>query len=201
MNSSNLLRRLKHIKKGQFLGDTAGLKLQLSAKKDHESPYFQAALSLKDLSFKPLNLKELDSFPTGSLGRTYADFLKENNLKPLNFSSLSYEAYQDYPVSMRYVRIHDFVHCLLKFKTDIVGEVGVYAFIKEQGYNQTLNRAARFAMFSTKVFFWQKQELSLAIERGRGLAQGATPLILKEFESRLEEPILQLREEWIPNFR
>jgi len=189
-----------NLKKGQYLGDTATLKLQISAQKDYKSQYFQSALSLRELTFQPLSLSKLQKLPPTSLGFEYAKFLKENNLRPLNFSSLSYEAYQHYPVSMRYVRIHDFVHCLLNFKTNIAGEVGVYAFIGEQNYNQTLNRAARFALLSTKVFFWRTQELSEAIQRGKGLAREASPLILKEFENYLEVPMSQLRKEWIPNY-
>ena len=199
-NPLKTLEKINNFRKGEFFGDLAALKLDLFAKKDHESSFYNSTLEMKVLTFRPLSLIDLEKMPKGSLGCMYAKFLKHNNLKPLNFSSLSEELFNDYPVSMRYIRVHDFFHCLLDFKTDIPGEVGVYSFVGEQNYNQTLRRAAHFAQLSTVVFLHKREELKKARKRGRLLSKGAVPLILAEFENRLEEPVDQLRREWIPNF-
>ncbi|MEH2150743.1 Coq4 family protein, partial [Nostoc sp.] len=63
-----------------------------------------------------VEIEKLRFLPTGTFGRTWADFLNENNLKPFTTGS-------------RRKQLHDGVHVLTGYGTDFIGEAEVQAFL------------------------------------------------------------------------
>lgn len=63
-----------------------------------------------------VDIEELRSLPIGTFGRTWADFLDKNQLKPITTGS-------------RRKQLHDGVHVLTGYGTDPIGEAEVQAFL------------------------------------------------------------------------
>lgn len=175
------------------MGDVAALKLTLLSDREEDSPYTEGVLQTREESFSVIDFEGLDGYPEGSFGRAFADFMRRNRLDPLNLSDRSRPLFDRYPVSIRYVRVHDMFHVLLGFETDMVGELGVYAFVGEQGYNSTLNRAARTARTVGRLMFWARTRIHEAEARGGTLGRLAPPLIAQPLESMLPEPLEDVR--------
>lgn len=193
-----ILRILRH---GENLGDVAALKLQLYNSEPEHPPFVDEVRKLEDLTFAPFDLLSLGTLPKNSLGSAYGAFLSRNKLKPFVFSSRYRALYQTYPISLRYARIHDIVHTLTGFETDVAGERGVYAFVYKQNYSEVLNKAffrSRTASRILKPFAGEK--LQAAEERGFRLAENAKNLITIPFEELLDKDLTDLRKDLIPAF-
>ena len=63
-----------------------------------------------------VELEKLRSFEQGTLGRAWADFLDENNLQPLT-------------TGMRRKQLHDGIHVITGYGSDLIGEAEVQAFL------------------------------------------------------------------------
>ncbi|WP_026733664.1 Coq4 family protein [Fischerella sp. PCC 9605] len=63
-----------------------------------------------------VDIQKLRSLPIGTFGRTWADFLDENNLTP-------------FTTGPRRKQLHDGVHVLTEYSTDYLGEAEVQAFL------------------------------------------------------------------------
>lgn len=174
-------------------GDVAALKLTLFGDSEDVSSYSEAVLAQRDRNFEALDIEQLSAYPEGSFGHAYSQFMARNKLYPFNFSARVLELFGRYPVSMRYVRLHDMIHVLLGFETDINGELGVYAFVGEQKYNQTMNKAARSARFVGRLMFWSRAAVQVAQARGVALAANAKVLVAEPLEEMLELPLEQVR--------
>jgi ubiquinone biosynthesis protein Coq4 len=180
-----LAQMIRTLHRGEFIGDAAALKLSLLGKNEDEGPYSEQALATRQLNFSPLQIEELLEYPKGTLGHAYGEFMTRNSLKPLNFSTEVSELFSRFPVSMRYIRVHDLIHVLLGFETDINGELGVYAFVGEQNYNRTMTRAARMARFVGRLMFWRRSRVREVQARGVALARGAKVLVAQPLEEML----------------
>ncbi len=189
------IRIIKSISRKASTGDISALKLALFVESEETNSFTSPISKQKELHFTPIDFKPLAQLPAGTLGRVYSDFMKENQLSPLNFTNEVHDIFDKFPIGMRYIRIHDLVHVLLGFKTDIAGEIGVYAFIAEQSYSKTLNSAARTAKIFGRILFWKRAEILSAEQRGFELAQGAKPLILIPLEERMNWPLEKVRAE------
>ncbi|WP_392533506.1 Coq4 family protein [Nostoc sp. C117] len=63
-----------------------------------------------------VEIEKLRLLPTGTFGRSWADFLNEHNLKPFTTGS-------------RRKQLHDGVHILTGYGTDLMGEAELQAFL------------------------------------------------------------------------
>ncbi|MBN3926601.1 MAG: hypothetical protein HWQ37_26555 [Nostoc sp. NMS4] len=63
-----------------------------------------------------VEIEKLRFLPTGTFGKTWADFLNEHNLKPFTTGS-------------RRKQLHDGVHVLTGYGTDFIGEAEIQAFL------------------------------------------------------------------------
>ena len=63
-----------------------------------------------------VKIEKLRSFGEGTFGKAWADFLDENNLQPLT-------------TGMRRKQLHDGIHTLTGYGSDIIGEAEVQAFL------------------------------------------------------------------------
>ena len=171
----------------------AALKLTLFGQREKASPYTDGVVATKEQNFTHIDLTRLAVYPRHTFGYAFAGFLERNDLQPLNLSDRSRPLFDRYPVSIRYVRVHDMFHVLLGFETDIVGELGVYAFVGAQGYNETLDKAARTARRVGRLMFWAKGRIREAEARGAALAATAPPLIIQPLESMFDRPLDDVR--------
>ena len=81
------------------------------------------------INSKILDLNRLEKLGENTFGKHYVEFLKRNNItpdsrKPVLFIEDDELAY----VMKRYREIHDFTHCILDMKTNLLGEVTVKIF-------------------------------------------------------------------------
>lgn len=184
---------LKILRSGRNLGDVAALKLTILSSQEGSSRFREHALEQEALCFQELKLANLERMPDGSFGKEYFDFMKRNGLQPFNFSGEVRALYNRFPVSMRYIRLHDMFHTLLGFEADMAGEFGVYAFVGKQDYTSVLTRASRAARIFAKLIFWKTREMTEALEKGHRLSEGAEDLIAQPLESMLQRPLGQVR--------
>ena len=63
-----------------------------------------------------VQIEKLSSLPEGTFGRTWADFLNQNNLEPLT-------------TGMRRKQLHDGIHVITGYGSDLIGEAEVQAFL------------------------------------------------------------------------
>lgn len=63
-----------------------------------------------------VKIEELRSFPEGSFGKAWADFLDDNNLQPLTTGA-------------RRKHLHDGVHVITGYGSDLIGEAELQAFL------------------------------------------------------------------------
>lgn len=79
------------------------------------------------INSKTVSLNKLSELPENTLGRVYADFMRDNNITadsrlPVQFISDPEMAY----IMQRYREVHDLVHATLFMKTNMLGEVSTY---------------------------------------------------------------------------
>ncbi len=77
-----------------------------------------------------VNLAQIETLPPGTLGQELSKFLKTNNLKP-------------FTTGHRRKQLHDAVHVLTGYGTDLVGEAEVQAFLLGSGGFNPLNAALK----------------------------------------------------------
>lgn len=82
------------------------------------------------LNEKPLinsttvNLKQLATMPSKSFGREYVEFLERNGIHPDSRLPVSFIEDDEMAYVMnRYRQIHDFTHCILGMKTNMLGKL------------------------------------------------------------------------------
>jgi ubiquinone biosynthesis protein COQ4 len=81
------------------------------------------------INSKTIDLSKLAKLPVGTFGREYFDFLECNQITPDSRKPVRFIENQDYSyVMQRYREIHDFTHCILGMKTNMLGEVTVKVF-------------------------------------------------------------------------
>lgn len=156
----------------------------------------EGALILRDKPFinsTILDLNKLATYPEKSLGKEYVEYLKVNNIspdtrKPVRFVEDEEKAY----VVQRYREIHDFTHCILGLRTNMLGEVTVKIFEAIQLDLPMCWLAGIFGMLRlgpkhTKIYL--DQNLPWIIQN----AKQSKPLINVYFEKYLEKNIDELR--------
>ncbi|MEH2027090.1 Coq4 family protein [Nostoc sp.] len=105
-----------------------------------------------------VQIEKLRFLPTGTFGRTWADFLNEHNLKPFTTGS-------------RRKQLHDGVHVFTGYGTDFIGEAEVQAFLLGTKFSITnlmlglgLLRVIHKNLNSRQQFTWDR--LWQAYQRG-----------------------------------
>ncbi|GAB1539270.1 hypothetical protein NUACC21_19360 [Scytonema sp. NUACC21] len=190
------LKQLKTLitsKPSENLGDFAILKSDLLGAK--AKPEIASKLQ-QVVGYHPyINLEELSKYPEGTFGREYADYMRENNLKPFNISPELEEVAKRNVFALRYVVTHDIFHLLLGFDTSYAGEIGVYAFAAAQNYSKSLKISLWFARLLYPILApQQRQEIFNNIEKGVKIGKKAEFLLGFRFKEHWAKPINELRE-------
>ncbi|CAM2011709.1 Coq4 family protein [Acanthopleuribacter pedis] len=188
------------MRRGEHVGDVPVLKMTLFMDQEAPSRHTDQALAMHDINFSHIDPTQLVRLPQGTFGHAYGRFMAFHQLQPFNFSSAIKPLFEKYPITIRYVRVHDMIHTLLDFDTSLAGELGVYSFVGQQHYTPTLDWAARVADRVAVLPFWQRARLKAAQARGKALAKDAAVLIAAPLETLFEQPLDEVRRAFIPCF-
>ena len=142
-----------------------------------------------------IDLKRLSQLPAHSFGKEYVNFLEQNQItpdsrKPVYFLDDPDLAY----VMSRYRQIHDFTHCILGMRTNLLGEVTVKIFEAIQLDLPMCWLAGVFGTLRLGPKHTEKylnSHLPWIIDN----AAKSKPLINVYFEKHFEKPTDQLRAE------
>ncbi|MBD2295735.1 hypothetical protein H6G06_20210 [Anabaena sphaerica FACHB-251] len=142
----------------------------------------------------PINLDELSKLPEGTLGHIYAKEMKARGFDP-NF-------YKKVPVvdDISYLKMlwrstHDIYHVVAGFDTDVMGELGLQAFVLAQTPLPISIMLVSFGMVLISLYQPNKfQPLMMEISRGYSLGSH-TPvkLISKKWDQFWNVPISEIR--------
>lgn len=188
------------MRRGEYVGDVPVLKMTLFMEREAPSDYTGQALTMHDINFSPIALADLNRLPSHTFGHAYGRFMARHKLQPFNFSPEIEPLFEKYPITIRYVRVHDMIHTLLNFDTSLAGEMGVYAFVGEQHYTPTLDWAARVADRMAFLPFWQRARMKAAQARGKALARDAAVLITAPLETLFDQPLCEVRHTLVPRY-
>jgi ubiquinone biosynthesis protein COQ4 len=178
---------------GELTGKNALPKIHKMMLQDPEAR--QILFDKPIINSSTINLNELAKYPEQTFGRKYVDFLNVNNItpdsrKPVHFIEDSELAY----VMRRYREIHDFTHCILGMKTNMIGEVTVKIFEAIQLGLPMCWLGGLFGILRLGPKHTQ-QYLNLNLPWIIKNASKSKPLINVYFEKHFSKPIDQLRDE------
>lgn len=145
------------------------------------------------ITSQSIRLGELENYPDKSFGKEYFNFLKANNITPDSRKPVSFVENEDFAyVMQRYREIHDFVHCILGLKTNMLGEVTVKIFEGIQLNLPMCWLAGLFGMLRLgpkHTDLYLNRNLPWIIDN----AINSKPLITVYFEKHFNVPIDELR--------
>jgi len=95
-----------------------------------DSPGSARAIRERTL-LSPIDLEAFGRKPEGSLGRSFAEFMKRYHLDPNFYPSLEVRSDANYVV-LRMRQMHDIIHVVTGFDTTEEGELGVQGFLFAQ---------------------------------------------------------------------
>jgi ubiquinone biosynthesis protein Coq4 len=183
------------IRDPQRIGDVAAYKAELAGTRGY--PEIEAQLDSVRGFHPRLDLERLASLPSGTFGRTFAEFMGRNRLVQIVPSdAIDLELRRRNAFTLRYAAIHDMVHVLLDFPTDWPGEVGVWAFVGAQRWSRAFDWAGRMALWVAPFRCpLRLGEAWRSHRRGRRLAAGAEMLLAYKLEDMLDRPLDEVRRE------
>jgi ubiquinone biosynthesis protein Coq4 len=139
------------------------------------------------------DLDALGRLPEGTLGRVFADHMRDNGL--------SLEAIPTLPASddFEYFRAHmfethDVWHAVTGFSTDFAGELGLQAFYLAQLPGRFPAVLLGGGILNTALFAWEDREPRMReIVRGWLLGRRAQPLFGEDWASMWTTPLAEVR--------
>lgn len=145
------------------------------------------------ISSKTVDLAALERLPERTFGHQYVKFLRANDITPDSRKSVQFVDDPDLAyVILRYRQIHDFTHCILGMRTNMLGEVTVKIFEAIQLDLPMCWLAGLFGVLRLGPKHTDKylnHHLDWIIEN----AKRSRPLINVYFEKHFETPIDELR--------
>jgi ubiquinone biosynthesis protein Coq4 len=141
----------------------------------------------------PVDLDRLALLPPGTLGRTFAEFMRARGLDP---KSLPRHDDWDEPsfVHAHLYETHDVWHVVTGFDTDVAGELGVQAFYSAQLDGALPRYLLIGGLIQARV--WQPEDWARrldAIARGWTLGKRASALFGRPWDDLWSEPIDEIR--------
>jgi len=178
---------------GELTGENALKKMYKKMLNDSEGSMILRERPV--INSRILDLEKLSKLPEKSFGKEYVTFLETNQITPDSRKPVHFIQDQDLAyVMQRYRQIHDFTHCILGQKTNMLGEVTVKIFEAIQLDMPMCWLAGVFGALRLGPKHTEKYlntNLPWIIEN----ALNSKPLINVYFEKHLDKPIYQLRSE------
>jgi ubiquinone biosynthesis protein Coq4 len=149
------------------------------------------------------DITALEALPEGSLGRTFARHLVDNELDPAQLRESAFiEAHQRRGEDVGYLaergfQLHDLYHVLTGYDTTPLGEVRVVSFTVAQ--TPAPYPALIIATRPLQAALYKPQLLPIlmdAITEGWSLGRRAKPMMPVRWEEHLERPLAEIRAEY-----
>ena len=149
------------------------------------------------------DIAALEALPEGSLGRTFARHLVDNELDPAQLRESAFiEAHQRRGEDVGYLaergfQLHDLYHVLTGYDTTPLGEVRVVSFTVAQ--TPAPYPALIIATRPLQAALYKPQLLPIlmdAITEGWSLGRRAKPMMPVRWEEHLERPLAEIRAEY-----
>ena len=167
---------------------------QLSIEFIKSQPGMMALVNARYLSSAP-DLEALLQYPEGSLGFTYATYLKEHGFDAKFYRSLEVDDDTSY-IFLRRRQTHDIWHIMTGFDVDEASEVGLKAF----ELAQTRSTMAAILLTGSLLRTLQKkpEELGYLLDRiavGYRMGAKANPFLAQQWEEAWDKSVDQWRKE------
>ena len=175
---------------GDGLVDDATIAAMTARAREHAT----GAAALRERPHVHLDLKELRTLPTGTLGREYALMMDRNGLDPASIPTLPDDSDGKYVRSHLY-ETHDLWHVVTGFGTDVPGELGLQAFYQAQLPGKLPSAILAAGFLNTLVYsFGQRDVRMREIARGWLLGRRSDPLFGVRWDDYLALPLDEVRE-------
>ena len=176
---------------GELTGELSLKKIHQRMRSDSEGLSILNEMPI--INSKTVDLEYLATLPQHTFGREYVEFLKTNNVTPDSRMPVYFVRDKELAYVMcRYRQIHDFTHCILGMKTNMLGEVTVKIFEAVQlglpmCWLGGLFGLLRLGPKHTQAYL--NENLPWIVENARN----SKPLINVYFEKHFNKPISELR--------
>lgn len=153
-----------------------------------------AALAFRERPRRgPVDLPALRALPTGTLGRTFAEFLDANQLDPASLPTMSVSTDGEY-MRAHMLESHDIWHTITGFGTDVAGELGLQAFSLAQVGSPFALGIVTGGLANTLLYAMHERDTRLrAVVRGWLLGKRSRPLFGAPWASLWEVPLTEVR--------
>jgi ubiquinone biosynthesis protein COQ4 len=143
-----------------------------------------------------VDLERLAALPPGTLGRTFADFIHDNELEPAVLTDRT--ANESEWVSIHMYETHDLLHVLIDADTSPLGEVQLQSFLSSQMPMERLAPVALAVAFARAALGHELLTPGTVLNAvARGQAQGAAAQLLfgVDWNARWEQDLGAVRRE------
>lgn len=164
------------------------------ARRLEASPHGERALAARP-RVMPVDLDALRSLPEGTLGRTYADHMRDNDLNPHDFPDLPDRTAGQYAYAHLY-EVHDVWHTFTGLGTDLTGELALQAFTLAQvGLQTNLTLiTALLARTALREFRLHGERID-AIAHGWAMGRNTPNILGVDWPSRWNQPLDRVRDD------
>lgn len=140
-----------------------------------------------------VDLAALSLMPRGTLGRTYADFMRTNGLVPDALPRLPSKDDGEFLRAHLY-ETHDMWHAITGFESDVAGELGLQAFYAAQIDGPLAPAILAAGLLNTALFAIDDRTARLdRIARGWQGGRSAKPLFGFDYAGSWAKPIAEVR--------
>jgi ubiquinone biosynthesis protein COQ4 len=165
----------------------------LGLMRDHFAREPRGAAALRDRPRLVVDLAELSRLPPGTLGRTFADHMRDNGLDPAAIPSLQAGDELEF-VRAHLYETHDVWHVVTGFSTDVAGELGLQAFYASQGPGGLPIMLLAMGFLNTALYAMDDRERRLdAIARGWEMGRRGRPLFGVRWAELWSTPLDEVR--------
>jgi ubiquinone biosynthesis protein Coq4 len=140
------------------------------------------------------DIENLLKYPEGSLGHTYASYIKESNFTPDFYRKIKVEDDISY-ILLRMRQAHDIWHIVTGFGTDSIGELGLQAFSLAQTRLPLPVILLAGGLLKTLKEPENLDNLLDRVAAGYKMGSKAKPLLAQKWEEHWDKPLSEWRSE------
>ena len=191
----DLLRHPEHLDRVFEIADAMSDQKRdvLEAMRDHFAMDPRGAAALRDKPRLVVCLDDLQKLPPGTLGRTFADHMRDNGLDPAALPTVSVDS--DVAFVRAHLReTHDVWHAVTGFATDIAGELGLQGVYAAQSPGGLPLVLIAMGFLHAALFNSSDRELRFqAVVDGWQMGRRAKPLFGVRWDELWARPIDEVR--------
>ncbi len=155
-----------------------------------------SAYLLQRRLLQPYDVSQLNELPDLSLGKTYAQHMISNNLKPDFYQKLKIKDDISY-MMMRMRETHDLWHVITGFGTDVPGELGLQAFMFAQ-IRTPLSSILIGGRILVSTFKNPAEVIQIfdQVAKGWTIGRNATAIFGLDWDDHWRRPLSEIRSEF-----